>query len=96
MSAEPKPHFTEAEYLAFEEASSQKHDYYRGEIYAMTSGTEPHNLLAGNSYASLHAQLRHRECRVYTSDQRVKVVATGLHTYPDVTVVCGRPLFVPA
>jgi Uma2 family endonuclease len=27
---------------------------------------------------------------VFTSDVRVRVAATGLDTYPDVTVVCGR------
>jgi Uma2 family endonuclease len=27
--------------------------------------------------------------RVYSSDLRVRVLATGLATYPDVTVVCG-------
>ena len=33
--------------------------------------------------------LHGRPCRVYTSDLRVRVQATGLSTYPDVTVVCG-------
>jgi Uma2 family endonuclease len=96
MTAQPKRSFTEAEYLAFEQASEHKHEYYQGAIYAMTGGTEFHTLLAGNTYAALHAQLRRRECRVYTSDQRIKVIATGLHTYPDVTVVCGAPQFVEA
>jgi Uma2 family endonuclease len=38
----------------------------------------------------LHAELRGRQCRVYTSDLRVRVLATGLATYPEVTVVCGQ------
>jgi Uma2 family endonuclease len=29
-------------------------------------------------------------CRVFTSDLRVQVPATGLTTYPDAAVVCGR------
>ena len=29
-------------------------------------------------------------CRVYSSDLRVRALATGLATYPDVTVVCGE------
>lgn len=28
-------------------------------------------------------------CRVHSSDLRVRVLDTGLATYPDVTVVCG-------
>jgi len=34
-------------------------------------------------------QLRDKACRVMSSDLRVRVLATGLATYPDVTVVCG-------
>lgn len=94
MTPQPKRYITEEEYLEFEQSSVSKHEYYRGEIFAMTGGTEPHNLLAGNTYASFHAQLRQRPCRVYNSDQRIKVMATGLHTYPDVTVVCGQPQFI--
>lgn len=96
MTAQPQRSFTEAEYLAFEQASEHKHEYYQGDVYAMTGGTEFHNLLSGNTYAALHAQLRRRECRVYNSDQRLKIMATGLYTYPDVTVVCGQPQFVEA
>lgn len=60
----------------------------------MTGGTDSHNILGGNAHASLHAQLRRRPCIVYNSDQKVKVMATGLHTYPDVTVVCGQSQFI--
>ena len=30
-----------------------------------------------------------RGCRVFTSDLRVRISATGLSTYPDAAVVCG-------
>jgi Uma2 family endonuclease len=36
-----------------------------------------------------------RSCRVYTSDQRVRVLATGLSTYPDVAVACGDVQYDP-
>ena len=93
MTPQPKRHITEEEYLEFDHSSALKHEYFNGAIYLMTGGTESHNLLAGNAYASLHGQLRRRPCRIYNSDQRIKVMATGLHTYPDVTVVCGQSLF---
>lgn len=94
MTPQPKRYITEEEYLDFEQTSTRKHEYYNGEIYAMTGGTESHNILAGNAHASLHTQLRRRPCKVYNSDQKIKVLATGLHTYPDVTVVCGQPEFI--
>jgi Uma2 family endonuclease len=93
MTPQPKRRITEAEYLAFEESSAGKHEYYNGEIYAMSGGTEAHNLISGNTYAALHAQLRRRPCRVYNSDQKIKIVATGLSTYADVAVVCGEAQF---
>jgi len=79
-----------------ERRSETRSEYLDGEIFAMTGASERHNLLAGNLYTAFRAQLRPRGCRVYVSDMRVKVSATGLYTYPDVTVVCGQPRFEDA
>jgi Uma2 family endonuclease len=81
---------TEAQYLAMERASETKHEFRDGEVYAMAGASERHNLVTTSTLASLHGQLRGRPCRVYPSDMRVKVAATGLYTYPDISVVCGR------
>ncbi len=78
-----------ADYLALEEASNTKHEFLGGEIYAMAGGTPEHAALAVAVSAALVAQLRSEPCRVYSSDLRIRVLATGLATYPDVTVVCG-------
>ncbi len=82
-----------AEYLAAERTSDQKHEYFRGEIFAMAGGSREHNLIATNIAGELRGALREQPCEVYSSDMRVKVEATGLHTYPDVSVVCGEPKF---
>ena len=93
MAVQPKHFVTEAEYLALERDSLVKHEYYDGEIFAMSGATEARNLIASNVVAALHGQLRRRPCRVYGSDMRVKVLRTGLNTYPDVSIVCGEPRF---
>ncbi len=93
MTAQPRRYITEDEYLEHERQSVTKSEYYDGQIYAMTGAKEAHNLIAGNLIASLHGQLRREPCRVYPSDMRVKVLQTGLNTYPDVTVICGQPQF---
>ena len=93
MTAQPKTFISEELYLTHERESITKHEYYAGEVYAMAGASEQHNLIAMNIAASLHSQLRGGECRTYPSDMRVKVVKTGLHTYPDFTVVCGQSLF---
>lgn len=41
-------------------------------------------------------QLRSSRCRVYSSDLRVRVLATGLATYPDAAVICGEVQRDPA
>jgi Uma2 family endonuclease len=78
-----------AEYLAIEEVARVKHEYLDGEIYAMAGGTPEHAALAAVVTTVLGEQLRGGPCRVYSSDLRVRILATGLATYPDVTVVCG-------
>ncbi|MCX5744627.1 MAG: Uma2 family endonuclease [Proteobacteria bacterium] len=80
---------TYAEFLVHEEASETKHEYVNGEVYAMAGGTIAHGAIAMAIGTELSNALRDRRCRVLSSDVRVRVAATGLSTYPDVTVVCG-------
>jgi Uma2 family endonuclease len=80
---------TEAEYLAFERTSEIKHEYLDGQIYAMTGASQAHNQICFNVGGILYGQLSQKPCQGYPSDMRVKVQATGLYTYPDLSVVCG-------
>jgi Uma2 family endonuclease len=93
MSAEPKQKMTLEQYLAFERASETRHEYLNGEIYAMVGATEKHNTISVSLVLSLGPQVRKQGCRLYTNDMRLKVSATGLYTYPDITVVCGDRKF---
>jgi Uma2 family endonuclease len=81
--------YTFAEYLAMEAASDTKHEYVNGEIFAMAGGTIEHGRLAARVSALLDTLLAGRPCAPLNSDVRVRVLATGLATYPDVSVVCG-------
>jgi Uma2 family endonuclease len=91
MSALREQTWTVEQYLEFERTSEIKHEYLDGYIYAMSGASANHNLISGNTFASLHAQLRKRPCIVFPSDQRVK--ADRLYAYPDISVVCGSPEF---
>lgn len=81
-------HYTYPEYLALEEESSIRHEYLDGEIYAMAGGTPDHAALAAAVLSIIRSQLP-RGCRAFTSDLRVRILSTGLATYPDGAVVCG-------
>lgn len=90
MSALPEKHWTAEEYLAFERASAEKHEFVDGDVYLMTGASRSHNLIVVNTTAALHAQFRGRPCEVYASDMRVRVGGHN-YVYPDVIVVCGEP-----
>ena len=80
-------------YLALEAMSPNvKHEFVDGHVFAMAGSTLEHSGIASNLVTLLSNQLLDRPCRVFNSDLRVRVLATGLGTYPDVSVVCGRAL----
>ena len=87
MQPAPRHRYTFQEYLELEEISGVRHEFFDGEIYAMAGGTPEHAAMAAAIVLQLGPQ--QQGCRVYSSDLRVPIVATGLATYPDVTVVCG-------
>jgi len=93
MAIQSKPYYTAEQYFELERTSDSKHEYYDGEIFALAGGSENHNLLAANMSGILYNQLRKRPCKFYPSDMRVRIVKTGLYTYPDLSVVCGAVLF---
>jgi Uma2 family endonuclease len=93
MGAVPKIYLTPAEYLTFERQSDVKHEYFGGELFAMAGASRQHARISVNVTALLVGQLKGQRCEVFNSDMRVKVSPTGLCTYPDASVVCGRPRF---
>jgi len=82
-------HHSYEDYLAALEMSDVKLEYCDGEMYAMAGGTPAHADLAASAIGILRAALLGR-CRVATSDLKVRIEATGLSTFPDVSVVCGE------
>jgi Uma2 family endonuclease len=97
VSVAPRHHvYSYADYLALERDSNVRHEYLDGEIYAMAGGTPEHALLCAAVITDFGARLRGGPCRIATSDLRVRVVDTGLATYPDVTVICGALELDPA
>ncbi len=92
-SAARHPLLTPSQYLAIERKSDIKHQFFRGEMFAMAGASREHNLISLNLASILRNQLLDRPCEAYVADMRVLVEATGLYTYPDVVVACGEPRF---
>jgi Uma2 family endonuclease len=93
MSAPAERLLTEEEYLALERAAPYKSEFYAGQMFAMAGARRSHNLIITNVVRELSTQLLDSPCQVYPSDMRVKIDASGLYTYPDVTVTCGEEQF---
>jgi Uma2 family endonuclease len=86
---EPSARLTEAQYLALERAAEFKSEFFDGEMFAMAGGTPQHSLIATNLAGEFRNRLKGGHCVAYNADLRVKVEATGLFTYPDLSVICG-------
>lgn len=80
--------YTYEEYLAYERDSELKHEFDEGEIFAMAGGSPRHSALASRISAALE-NARPPGCTAFQSDMRIRVLATGRATYPDVSMVCG-------
>jgi Uma2 family endonuclease len=93
MESRDDRYYTPEEYLAFEDAAPERHEYFDGRIYAMTGSSVSHARITRNVLISLGTQLRARRCEVFDSHIKVHVEASGLYTYPDVSALCGEARF---
>jgi Uma2 family endonuclease len=87
-----KKHLSIEEYLEFEKDSDEKHEYYKGEIFAMSGALVPHNIIASNTLGGLFQKLKGKGCRPFNSDMRIHIEKNTLFTYPDISVICGEVL----
>ena len=91
-----KPHIPPEEYLRLERAAEYKSEYFAGEIFAMAGGKAAHSLISANVIRESGNHLRGKGCVPYDCNLRIMVPATGLYTYPDVSVICGPLEYAPA
>lgn len=87
--AEPQSHrYTVAEYLALEERSEVRHEFFDGEIFAMAGADVSHNLIAGNLLVSFKLALRGQPCKVLMEGVQLAVEEGRHYAYPDVMITC--------
>jgi Uma2 family endonuclease len=77
------------EYLEMENASSEKHEYYKGEVFAISGAKVTHNIITKNLLTCLTIKLKGKPCQPFGSDQRIHIEANTLFTYPDISIICG-------
>lgn len=89
-----KQKFTVEEYLEMENASEEKHEYYQGEIFAMSGSKQEHGIVAVNLIGELGNKLRSTEYRLHGSRVRIHIPQNTLFTYADLSIVYGEPKYL--
>lgn len=82
---------TAEEYLRAEREALNKHEYYRGQIFAMSGASLPHNIIFKNTFLNLGIKLKGKKCQPFGSDLRIHIPENSLYTYPDISIICGKP-----
>jgi Uma2 family endonuclease len=80
---------TAEEFLAWDATQTLKHEFVRGEVFAMAGGEDRNQTVAGNIYVALRQHLRGHPCRAYGSDVKLRVESADCFFYPDVMVTCS-------
>lgn len=81
-------YMTVEEYLKFEGRSAQRHEYVRGQIFAMTGSTVAHNTICRNLLIAIQSLLEGSPCQAFFIDVKVRVEAANSFYYPDILVTC--------
>ena len=84
-----KKFYTPQEYLELEKDSREKHEYFKGEIFAMAGASPIHNVIFKNTFGQLFIALKGNACQPYGSDLRLHIPRNTLHTYPDISIIWG-------
>jgi Uma2 family endonuclease len=86
-------HYTSPEaYLEQERIATEKHEYYKGEIFAMSGASKENNEIYSNVFTDIGHKLKGKGCKPYGSDFRLHIPKNTLYTYPDIIIICGKPI----
>lgn len=94
MSAISKPYLSEQDYLIQERNATEKNEYYKGEVFAMSGATKEHNKIVAAIIGNLFGYLKNKPCSLMPSDMRVHNEINTLYTYPDVVITCGEEKYL--
>ena len=84
-----KQPMTAAEFLAWDATQSIRHEFIRGELFAMAGAGERHVIATGNLLVALRTHFHGTPCRALSSDMKLRIDAADCFYYPDVMVTCA-------
>ena len=87
--AAQKTIFSAADYLVWESAQLDRHEFLDGEVFAMAGAEDRHVTVSMNLAFALRQHLSGSPCRTYMSDMKLNVASANQYFYPDVMVTCS-------
>jgi Uma2 family endonuclease len=88
--AKRQPVMTADEFLAWEAAQLERHDFVDGEVFAMAGAEDRHVTVSLNVAMALRQHLSGSRCRTFMADMKVAAADDSGFFYPDVVVTCGE------
>ncbi len=83
-------YLSEQDYLEAEKVSDVKHEYFDGEIFAMSGAKANHQRITMNVGSAFHNHLKDTPCEAFISDMKVRADRGNKYFYPDVVVSCNQ------
>lgn len=81
------------DYLRFERESTERHEFLDGEIYQMAGESLAHSRVCVNLAGEVRNELKGKSCEPLSPNMKVRTSTANLFSYPDLTIVCGAPVF---
>ncbi|MGQ0542269.1 MAG: Uma2 family endonuclease [Blastocatellia bacterium] len=91
--AQRKATYLPEEYLDFERAAELRHEYIDGEVCEMAGESLAHRQICVNIAAELRQLLKGPRCQALSPNMKVRAKNRGMFAYPDLSIVCGEPVF---
>jgi len=88
-----RPEYTLEEYYGLLEASDRRWEYWDGELICMAGGSPRHAMISSRLFLTIAKRLEGRSCEVFNSDMAVKTPSLPPFRFPDLSIVCGQPVF---
>lgn len=81
--------FTAEEYLKIEQTTENRHEYYDGNIFAVTGDNMNHNRIVSRIRGGLDSLLGQKGYDVFAENIKAEVIANIYYPYPDIIVTCA-------
>ena len=87
MSPPAQPKLSLEAYLAWEELHSERHEFCRGEVFAMVGARRIHGRVVNSLGGELSLALKGTPCQVFHEGMKLQIADDAV-LYPDLFVTC--------